>query len=109
MAPSPSTSCLGVCGSVGTPGRSCALALPACNDGGQGCAVKLGQGNRGRLGSQPRRGGATGTGQNGRVERFEQGTLATVRVPPVQQYSGGVAMWRRSNRRGRRANDRGAG
>ena len=45
----------------------------------------------------------------GTNDRFEQSPLAAVRLPPVQQYSGGVALWRRPDCRRRRADDRGAG
>jgi hypothetical protein len=51
------------------------------------------KGTAGGLGRERAVGGAA-CGESGADDRFEQSPLAAVRLPPVQQHSGGVAVWR---------------
>jgi hypothetical protein len=85
MAPAKRASGFSLCGSVGAPGRGCALALPACDDGSQSCAGKCSQRNRGRPGQGPRREDAACAGETGTDRRFEQSPRAAVRLPSVQK------------------------
>ena len=64
---------------------------------------------KGIAGGLGRQQAVAASGESGGEERSEQSSLAAVRLPPVQQHSGGVALWRGSHRSRRSADDCGAG